>query len=270
VAFSLTVNARGVLQLALETMQSWRASGSDTAWNARSDKDAILLLHGLGGTPRMLQPLEIYLRRELERPTLDLALGIGLGDIRDLAIQVHRELAHRGVRNCDVIGYSMGGLVAAYLAKCLDQGRCIRRVITLGTPHRGVPFLTDWRGLLARWCRSADQMRVGSAFLDQLLRIPPPAGTSILSIAGGEDSIVPADAAYLDGAGYRNLVVPGIDHWSLLTSRRVFHCVSEVLQPARGPWAPPRLERVEPTFARHELQASRQLTPLRDARKEIA
>jgi hypothetical protein len=31
-------------------------------------------------------------------------------------------MVESGVSRCDVIGYSLGGLVATYLAKCLDQG----------------------------------------------------------------------------------------------------------------------------------------------------
>ena len=234
-------NARGALQLARETVESWRAAGSEVVWRRCADGDSILLLHGLGGTPRMLHPMRNYLRRELARPALDLALGVGFGDIRDAAIRVHRELVEQRVRRCDVIGYSMGGLVAAYLLKCLDQGRCIRRVVTIGTPHRGVPCLSEWWWLLVRWARSAHQMRAGSEFLDQLLRMPPPAGTSILSVAGSEDSIVPPDAAHLEGAGYRNLVVPGLDHWTLPTSRRVFRCVKEVLQSEHGQLPAPQL-----------------------------
>jgi len=150
VSFTIAQNALGVLQLARETVESWRAPAFETAGSAAVGEDAIVLLHGFAGTPRMLSPLRTYLRRELERPTIDIALGIGFGDIRDSAIRVHEEMARAGVRRCDVIGYSLGGLVAAYLAKCLDQGHCIRRVVTLGTPHHGVTFLNQWRWILAR------------------------------------------------------------------------------------------------------------------------
>ena len=70
----------------------------------------------------MLQPMRNYLRHELARPALDLALGVGFGDIRDVAIRVHRELLEQRVRHCDVIGYSMGGLVAAYLSSVSIRG----------------------------------------------------------------------------------------------------------------------------------------------------
>jgi pimeloyl-ACP methyl ester carboxylesterase len=238
---SANANARGALQLARETVENWRAASSEVVWRRCGEDDAVLLLHGLASTPRMLHPLRNYLRRELARPAVDLALGVGFGDIRDTAMRVHRELAEQGMRRCDVVGYSMGGLVAAYLLKCLDQGRCIGRVVTIGTPHRGVPFLSDWRWQFARWARSAHQMRAGSDFLDQLRRIPPPAGATILSISGADDTLVPPEAAHLDGQGYRNLVVPGLDHWTLPTSRRVFRCVKEVLQSAHGTLPRPHL-----------------------------
>ena len=237
---SLT-SASAALQLARETVEGWRVASNESVWRRCRNGDSILLLHGLGGTPRVLHPLRNYLRRELSRPALDLALGVGFGDIRDTAIRIHRGLLEQGVRRCDVIGYSMGGLVAAYLLKCLDQGHCIRHVVTLGTPHRGVPCLSEWWWLLARWARSAQQMRAGSEFLDHLLRMSPPAGRSILSVAGSEDTIVPPESAHLEGEGHRNLVVPGLDHWTLPTSRRVFRCVKEVLESEDGQLPRPQL-----------------------------
>lgn len=246
-AFSIAQNALGALQLARETVESWCAPNQTSVGSCTGGDGAIVLLHGFAGTPRMLSPLRSYLRNELERPTLDLALGIGFGDIRDTAIRVHEAMVTNGVRHCDVIGYSLGGLIAAYLAKCLDQGQCIRRIVTLGTPHRGVTFLNQRRWLLARWIRSADQVRAGSPFLAQLSRMESPAGTSMLSIAGAEDTVAPPETAHLSGSNCRNLVVPGIDHWSLPTSRRVFRCVKEVLDSTDGSWPAPHLEVAPPS-----------------------
>ena len=264
-SFSLTSNARNALQMAVDTVDSWRASANEVRWDVGGEDESILLLHGLAQSPRTLSPMREYLSRNLGRPTLDLAIGVGLGDIRDLAMRVHRELEDQGVQQCDIVGYSMGGLVAAYLAKCLDQGRRVRRVITLGTPHRGVPFLADWRGRLARW-RSADQMRAGSALLEQLLRMPLPDGVGMMSIAGGGDAVVPPEAARLEGSHCRNLVIPGLDHWSLLTSRRTFRCVGEVLADRRREWAPPRLEKLETVEPVHTPAALRGPWQLSEAR----
>jgi pimeloyl-ACP methyl ester carboxylesterase len=225
-------DARGWLRIAAD---SWHASGDVTSFAGQGDP--VLLLHGFGGTPRMLRPLSHSLRRALGRPTLDLGLGIGLRDIRASAIVAHRLLESRGVWGCDVIGYSMGGLVALYLLKCLDQGRRIRCLVTIGTPHAGVPFLSRWPELVTRFLRSATQMRRGSPFLEELLRVPPPAGVRIVSIAGGNDSLVPPEATRLDEPESRNLVVAEVDHLGLLTSRAVFRCVEDLLDsiPLRRP-----------------------------------
>jgi len=236
-----SANALGMLQLARGAAKSWRTARNEVAWPRYTDGGGILLLPALAGSPRLLHPMRNYLQRELMRPALDFPLGVRFGDICNVAMRVHLELGEQGVHRCDVIGYSMGGLVAAYLVKCLDQGRCIRRVVTLGTPYHGVPFLNAWWWQLARWFRSAQQMRAGSAFLDHLRRIAPPTGTSLLSIVGSEDTIVPPAAAHLEGPGCRSLVIPGLDHWTLPTSRRVFRCLKEVLLSERGRLPSPRL-----------------------------
>src|SRR5262245_10439836 len=108
VAFLTSANARGAFQLALDTVENLRAERNEVVWRRCGDGDSVLLLHGLCGTPRMLSPMRNYLRRELQRPVLDLTLGVGFGDIRDVATRLHRELAEQGVRRCDVVGYSMG------------------------------------------------------------------------------------------------------------------------------------------------------------------
>lgn len=222
----MEIPARWAIGLVVE---SWRAESESLApRRAGEGASPILLLHGFGGTPRMLRPLARYLRRELERPSFEPALGVGLGDIRDVADRVYRELVERGVGRCDVVAYSMGGLVATYLAKCLDQGRRIRRVVTLGTPHRGVPLVSDWRLRWASPWRSAAQMREGSPFLEQLAELPLPAGVDLVSIAGSADPLVPVRVARLAGEGC-NVIVPGVDHWRMLTSRRVYRCVRDGL-----------------------------------------
>jgi pimeloyl-ACP methyl ester carboxylesterase len=223
-----TQQARSIFRLVRENLSEpiLTPSGADPF-----DTDPpVVLLHGFGGTPRMLRPLGRFLRRELGRPTLDLALGVGLGDIRDSAMRVHQLLADRGITRCDIVGYSMGGLVATYLLKCLDHGRSIRQVITLATPHRGVPLVSRWPAAFVHLVRSAGQMTVSSPFLAQLGRVPLPEGIRMLSIAGERDAIVPPDSARLDECGCRNIVAPGVGHAQMLISRGVFRLVAKRLR----------------------------------------
>jgi pimeloyl-ACP methyl ester carboxylesterase len=223
-------HARWIVRLVKDNLRE--VPDRPSAGGAYADETPIVLLHGFGGTPRMLRPLGRFLRRDLGRPTLDLPLGAGFGDIRDSAMSVHRHLVEHGVTRYDVVGYSMGGLVATYLLKCLDHGRSIRQVITLATPHRGVPLVSSWPNAVARLCRSAGQMKFGSPFLAQLGRVPLPDGIRMLSIAGECDVLVPPESARLDEHGCRKAIAPGIGHAEMLLSRRVFRRNARAL---RGP-----------------------------------
>lgn len=178
----------------------------------------VLFLPGFASSPRMLTRLERSVR-SVGRPTRCVALGSTRCDIRDSACRVYDLLENEveGPRLIDLVGHSMGGLVATYLLKCLDQGRRIRRVVTLGTPHAGVP-LARFPG--PAWlCTSVRQMRPGSAFLTLLARLPLPEGSQMVSVAGGCDRLVPPEATQLpDCAGHSTRLVAGADHWDLLVS----------------------------------------------------
>jgi pimeloyl-ACP methyl ester carboxylesterase len=207
----------------------------------------ILLLHGLASSPRVMAPLESRLRRTLERPTLRLALGPGFGDIRDLSRvlgSVLSELARApDFARADLVGHSLGGLVASYSLKVVDGGRTVRRVVTLAAPHGGVPRAFGAAFLLGCMVPSIGQMLEGSDFLAELAERPLPAGTSILSIAASRDLLVPPSSARLsERPGQRNALLAGANHWSLLFSRRAFSIVEDELAapdlvelaPARG------------------------------------
>ena len=93
----------------------------------------------------------------------------------------------------DVIGFSMGGLVARHASRSRTDGGkrlVIRRLFTISTPHRGarmarIPTLDD---------RTVD-MRAGSVFLAELDDALPDAGYTIYSYTRLGDWIVGAENA---------------------------------------------------------------------------
>jgi len=195
----------------------------------------ILLLPGFACPPRALLPLDRSLRHRLGRPTLRIDLGVGFRDIRDGGVLAHEavEAAVRasGFQELDVVAHSMGGLVAAYLLKCVDQGRRIRRVVALGTPFQGVPLarLPGPGWLLP----SVRQMRPGAPFLRHLANLPLPEGCELVSVAGGRDGVVPPRAARLpELPGHVSRVVATADHCGLVVSPEARAVVRRVL--ARG------------------------------------
>jgi triacylglycerol esterase/lipase EstA (alpha/beta hydrolase family) len=204
----------------------------------RRDAPPIVLLHGFGTSSRVLAPLARRLCRELRRPVVRCALGgalpLHLGDVRRTARRVHAEIEQLAARSAfdhvDVVGHSLGGLVAAYLLKCLDRGRRIRRVVTLGTPHRGTPLAILGVLLLGLVSRAVWQMLPGAPLLEELATTPVPERSELIAIGSDADGVVPrAFASVLPAPRQVNALVTELGHVDFLVSRKAFRFVAAAL-----------------------------------------
>jgi len=196
----------------------------------------VVLLHGFGATSDVLRPLEDRIRRNLGRPCVRLRLGgrlpLHLSDVRRTARHVDRALERilGSETRVDVIGHSLGGLVATYWLKQIDRGRRIRRVITLATPHHGTPFA--WFGVLVfgAFSRAVWQMLPGSNLLRELAALPVPESSELICLGSHDDSVVPARLALPEPAPrLRASAVRRVSHIDFVWSRRAFHHVATAL-----------------------------------------
>jgi pimeloyl-ACP methyl ester carboxylesterase len=213
----------------------------------------IVLLHGFAGWSRGLLPLERSLRAATGREVIRLQLGAGIEGIELLAQRaaegIDRIAAATRAKGIDVVGHSMGGLVASYLAKHIDGGEHVRRVVTLGTPHRGTALALSGVRYLGKVAAAIGQMVPGCAFLADLDRAPLPAGTLLYSVAGLGDQVVPAPCARLPRrARHHNRSLPDADHWGLVYDEPAHRMVARIL---RGtPIAPSLAKRLAPPARR--------------------
>jgi triacylglycerol esterase/lipase EstA (alpha/beta hydrolase family) len=198
----------------------------------------IVLLHGFGTSSRVLAPLARHLRRELRRPVLRMRLGgrvpLHLGDVRKTARRVQSEIEHlageQGFAHVDVVGHSLGGLVATYYLKALDRGHRVRKVVTLGTPHHGTPAAVVGALLFGAFSRAVWQMIPGSPLLRELRELPVPRGAELVTLDSDADSVVPPRFARLAPApGHCSLAVRGLGHVELLVSPLALRAVETAL-----------------------------------------
>jgi triacylglycerol lipase len=126
--------------------------------------------------------------------------------------------------NCeqvDIIGHSMGGVVARYYL-CLGAGKTrgrVRSLVTLGSPHGGSIFSGFGVG------QPNKQLRPRAAFLQRLAAAHIPSGSTVVAIWSRADALVgTAEQARWPGA--EEVVFDNLGHISLLYSRRV---VAEIL-----------------------------------------
>ena len=147
----------------------------------RDARTAVVLLHGyLCLSPRAYWGAFLPLRSRLAACGMDLVLGRTprTGNVVTRARRLASHLAALPHEKLILVGHSMGGLDARLVASRLDPERRIRKVVTIGTPHRGSPA-AEWvlrRGpwpaaLLRAIDRGAlrDLTREGASRLERLM-----------------------------------------------------------------------------------------------------
>ncbi|MGV9353004.1 esterase/lipase family protein [Streptomyces misionensis] len=157
-------------------------------------------------------------------------------DIRAAAELLGRhveEICERlGSARVDIVGHSLGGLIARYYVQCLGGDLRVRTLVTLGTPHAGTrvaPLLADAHPIVR-------QMRPGSAVIEELGRPAPGCRTRFVSFWSDLDPLMnPLETACLEHPDLdaRNIRVTGIGHLALPVHPTVAAGIREALDSTR-------------------------------------
>jgi hypothetical protein len=142
--------------------------------------------------------------------------------------RVNELFERHGRRRISLVGWSLGGLYARWIAKTVpDMVRCM---ISLGSPFAGSPKSTNaWRTYeIASGSKVEDH-----CLLDMMLEAPPVPTTSIFSRSDG----VCAWQACLnkDGSQVENIEVYG-SHCGLCHHPAVVHAIADRLAQPEGAW----------------------------------
>lgn len=177
----------------------------------------IIVLHGFAMNRANFVPLAFRLARAGLGPIFGFeywTLGRIAAAARQLAWFVDHVQAATRAEQVDIIGHSMGGVVARYYVTVLGGDGPVANLVTIGSPHAGTDLAAVGLGHARR------ELLAGSKLLKRLASAPPPRFTKIATILSHADALVPASR---QGAlaGAERVVYDDLGHLALLGSRRV-------------------------------------------------
>ncbi|MFG3658204.1 esterase/lipase family protein [Streptomyces sp. NPDC047706] len=180
-------------------------------------KPPVVLLHGFIDNRSVFLLLRRSLAQHGRQQVVSLNYSPLTCDIRTAAKLLGRhieEICERtDSRQVDIVGHSLGGLIARYYVQRLAGDTRVRTLVTLGTPHSGTRVAP-----LANAHPIVRQMRPGSAVIEDLALPTPGCRTRFVSFWSDLDHLMdPLEAACLEHPDLqaRNVRVTGIGHLAL-------------------------------------------------------
>jgi len=128
----------------------------------------LVLVHGLWDTPRLFRHLQAQLG-DRRQPQLvpHLPHGLGWTPLPQLAAQLGNAIdaAFGPEQPLDLLGFSMGGVIARIWVQLLGGWTRTRRFTTVASPHQGTLTALPWP---RRWLAGIADMKPGSPLLQRL------------------------------------------------------------------------------------------------------
>ena len=141
---------------------------------ASSDHDSLggtvplVMVHGLWDTPRLFRHLQAQLgSRRQPQLVPHLPHGLGWTPLPELAEQLDQQIeaAFGSERQLDLLGFSMGGVIARIWIQLLGGWRRTRRFTSVASPHQGTLTALPWP---RRFLAGVADMKPGSPLLQRL------------------------------------------------------------------------------------------------------
>jgi hypothetical protein len=203
----------------------------------------VVLVHGLVDNRSVFTVMRRSLRRRGFAQVCTWNYSPLLRDVESaaaaLGAHIERICHETGHDRVNVVGHSLGGLVARYLVQRLGGDARVESLVTLGTPHGG----TWWAHVLPTTL--VRQLRPGSPLLRELAEPTPGCRTRVTAVYSDMDQmLVPSRVGRCEHPDLeaRNVLVRGVGHMSLPIHRAVVDEVAATLAGRRtlGVTAAPR------------------------------
>lgn len=202
----------------------------DMSWQ-KPGSPPVMLAHGFMGTRGTMIPLTQRFQSD-GRVVFSYHHGtFQLRSLRASAQQLVEHLARLerelGVLRVDMVGFSMGGLIALHAIKFMQAQRWIRRVALLGSPTSGTWVGLAGVGTVGLLSPSVWQVLPASPFLRDLRDAPLPEGVRVRQISAADDAFCPLPELLKGVDKERDYVVLPGGHSSLVVARPFYSKLRE-------------------------------------------
>ncbi|MFF4035261.1 esterase/lipase family protein [Streptomyces sviceus] len=226
----------GITQERRSPLPALPAAENGAAQLPTEAKPPVVLLHGFIDNRSVFVLLRRSLAQHGRQQIESLNYSPLTCDIRTAAELLGRHIEgiceRTGSERVDVVGHSLGGLIARYYVQRLGGDSRVRTLVTLGTPHSGTRVAP-----LANAHPIVRQMRPGSEVLEELTQPAPGCRTHFVSFWSDLDHVMdPLEAACIDHEDLmaQNVRVSGIGHLALPVHPAVATGIRQVLDTARA------------------------------------
>lgn len=240
----------------------------DMSWT-RPGSPPVVLAHGFMGTRGTMIPMT---QRFQADGRVVFSYHHGTFQLRSLRASAQQLVEHLdrlqrelGVDQVDLVGFSMGGLIALHALKFLQAQRWIRRLALLGSPTNGTWVGLAGVGTVGMVSPSVWQVLPASPFLRDLRDAPMPDGVRVRQISAAQDAFCPLPDLLKGVDKERDyLVLPG-GHSSLVVARDFYNKLREffdapesqpAVHPDSAPVATPSRPPIGPVAAPADPEAS--------------
>lgn len=223
------------MALELRAPMEFVASAAAAPWllsAPRGDGHPVIVYPGFLATDTSTRPMRRLLRT-LGHHVHGWEQGRNVGprpEVLDRAIGRIQALAQARGRKISLVGWSLGGVYARELAKCVPES--IRCVVTLGSPFAGPPQATN-AGRVFGWV-NRDHPRI--SIPAETLRVAPPVPTT--SIYSRTDGVVAWQCSVEQAGELVENVEVGGSHMGLGVNPFALYALADRLAQPEGNWQP--------------------------------
>jgi triacylglycerol esterase/lipase EstA (alpha/beta hydrolase family) len=189
----------------------------------------VIVLHGYAMNRANYLPLAYRLAKAGLGPIFGFeywTLGRVAAGAKQLGWFVDEVREATGAAQVDIIGHSMGGVVARYYVTFAGGDGIVANLVTLGSPHAGTDVSAIGVGHPTR------ELLLGSKLVQRLAAAPAPQHTNVTCIWSHGDALVPG-ARQTPLPGCEVVMYDDLGHVALLGSRRVAAQIVERLKRPR-------------------------------------